>query len=124
MANQKRFDEFYSNGKIELGRSGNIVSVKSKYTDEEIKNRNKMLASHMEEAKDEINELINTIVEKIHRCDPLFLLLSATDVTMFSLIHVVSEIQIDQDSITNMRFIEYIQSVLVAQSYEKISIFQ
>lgn len=122
MANQKRFDEFYSNGKIELGRSGNLVSVKNKYTAEEIKNRNKMIASHIEEAKDEINELINAIVEKIHRCDPLFLLLSATDVAMSSLIHVVSEIQIDQDSITNMRLIEYIQSVLVAQPYEEFSI--
>lgn len=117
MANQKRFDEFYSNGKIELGRSGNFVSVKNKYTAEEIKNRNKIIASHIEEAKDEINELVNAIVEKIHRCDPLFLLLSATDVAMSSLIHVVSEIQIDQDSITNMRLIEYIQSILVAQPY-------
>lgn len=122
MANQKRFDEFYSNGKIELGRSGNFVSVKNKYTAEEIKNRNKIIASHIEEAKDEINELVNAIVEKIHRCDPLFLLLSATDVAMSSLIHVVSEIQIDQDSITNMRLIEYIQSILVAQPYDEFSI--
>ena len=50
------------------------------------------------------------------------MLLSATDVTMSSLIHVVSEIQIDQDSITNMRLIEYIQSVLVAQPYGEFSI--
>ena len=58
MANQKRFDEFYSNGKIELGRSGNFVSVKNKYTAEEIKNRNKIIASHIEEAKDEINDKV------------------------------------------------------------------
>ena len=56
MANQKRFDEFNSNGKIELGRSGNLVSVKNKYTAEEIKNRNRMIASHIEEAKDETTE--------------------------------------------------------------------
>lgn len=122
MASQKRFDEFYSNGKIELGRSGSLVSVKNKYTAEEIKNRNKMIASHIEEARDEINELINTIVAKIHRCDPVFLLLSATDVVMSSLINVVSEIQIDQDSISDMRLIEYIQSILVAQSNDEVLI--
>lgn len=122
MANQKRFDEFYSNGKIELGRSGNLVSMKNKYTAEEIKIRNKMIATHIEEAKDEINRLINAIVEKIRKCDPLFLLLSATDVVMSSLIHVVSEIQMDQDSVTNMRLIEYIQSILVAQPYDKFSV--
>ena len=35
---------------------------------------------------------------------------------------MVSEIQIDQDSITNMRLIEYIQSILVAQPYDEFSI--
>ena len=77
MANKKRFDEFYSNGKVELSRRGNLISMKNKYTIEEIKNRNKMIASHIDEAKCEINVLINNIVEKISKCDPLFLLLSA-----------------------------------------------
>lgn len=119
MANKKRFDEFYSNGKVELSRRGNLVSMKNKYTIEEIKNRNKMIASHIDEAKCEINVLIKNIVEKISKCDPLFLLLSATDVAMSSLINVISEIQIDQEAIANMRLIEYIQSVLIAQPYDE-----
>ena len=55
LANQKRFDEFYSNGKIELGRSGNFVSVKNKYTAEEIKNRIKKIDRIMKKEKEKIN---------------------------------------------------------------------
>lgn len=119
MANQKQFDEFYSNGKIELGRIGNFISMKNKYTAEEIKVRNKLIASHADEAKKEINELVKIIVAKISKCDPLFLLLSATDVAMSSLVNVTSEIQIDQESIASIRLIEYIQSVLIAQKYDE-----
>ena len=36
------------------------------------------IASHIDEEKYKINELINVIIEKISRCDPFFMLLSAT----------------------------------------------
>lgn len=118
MSNRRQYDEYFSNGKMELGRIGNLVSVKNHYTAEEISNRNNMIASHIDEAKNEINELIEAIIEKIRKCDPLFLLLSATDVAMSSLIHVVSEIQMGQDSISNLRLIEYIQSILVSIQHD------
>ena len=64
MAKKRQFDEYYSNGKIELARIGNVVSVKNNYSEEEIGNRNKILAAHYDEVVSEINELIDSVAKK------------------------------------------------------------
>lgn len=115
MAKKRQFDEYYSNGKIELARIGNVVSVKNNYSEEEIGNRNKILAAHYDEVVSEINELIDSVAKKISKCDPLLLLMSATDMAMSSMVNIVSEIQIEQEAIANMRLIEYIQSILISR---------
>lgn len=118
LSSKKQFDDFYSNGKLDIGRKDNIISVKNHYTPEEIKERNKMLASHMDEVKRDINGLIKKIVEKSKQCDPVFLLMTATDVTMSSLYNVVSESQMRKETIGTLGLIEYVQSILVAHSYD------
>ena len=51
---QMRFDEFYSNGFFELGRMGNIVSLKNNFTEQDILERNTELAQQYDEKKAEI----------------------------------------------------------------------
>lgn len=43
------YDEYYTNGKIELARTGKNVSLKNHFTKDEIKQRNHEIASHYEE---------------------------------------------------------------------------
>ena len=120
MKKNRRFDEFYSNGKVELTMSGNLVSIKSHYSKEEIVKKNKIRASHYDEVKLEIDNLVDSIVTKISKCDPLLLLKSATDMVMTPMVNIVSETQIDQAFIARLRLIEYIQSILISQSREAI----
>ena len=51
---QMRFDEFYSNGFFELGRMGNIVSLKNNFTEQDILERNTELAQQYDEKKAEV----------------------------------------------------------------------
>lgn len=118
MTSKKQFDEFYSNGKLDIGRIGRMISIKNHYTSEEINERNKMLASHMDEVRCDINSLVQRIIGKSRKCDPLYLLMTATDVAMSSLCNIVSEVQMGQEVIGTLRLIEYIQSIFVAYPYE------
>lgn len=115
--NNKRmpFDEFYSNGFIELGRMGNVVSLKNNYTEQDILERNKELAKQYEEKKAEIDSLIMEIRENISKCVPLSLLMAAMDRGMFNMINTVSELQIEGEHNFEIRTVEYIQSILVSQ---------
>lgn len=65
------FDEFYSNGFLELGRMGNIVSLKNNFTEQDILERNTELAQQYDEKKAEIDTLVMDIREHISKCDPL-----------------------------------------------------
>lgn len=111
---KRLFDEYYTDGKIELARAGKNISMKNHLTKDEIKWRNQEMASHFDEIKDEITNLVQKIREKIVKCDPLFLLVTATDIGMSQMINIVSEVQIGNDASGNMRLVEYIQSVLVS----------
>ena len=113
---RQHFDEFYSNGKIELGRIGNLVSVKNNFTEEETNARNKLIATHFDEEKTEIQELIEEITTKISKCEPVSLLMAATDLTMASMINIFTETEDDQREISVTRYIEYIQSILVSKN--------
>ena len=46
MGKKQKYDDYYSNGKVEIGRFGNFVFSKNHYTKEEIQRRNKQFASH------------------------------------------------------------------------------
>ena len=86
------FDEFYSNGFLELGRMGNIVSLKNNFTEQDILERNTELAQQYDEKKAEIDTLVMDIREHISKCDPLSLLMVAMDRGMVNLFNTVSEI--------------------------------
>ena len=80
------YDEYYTNGKIELARSGKNISLKNHFTKDEIKQRNREIASHYEESVNDISNLVDNIKEKIKRCDPLLLLVTATDLGMSQMV--------------------------------------
>lgn len=109
------FDEFYSNGFLELGRMGNIVSLKNNFTEQDILERNTELAQQYDEKKAEIDTLVMDIREHISKCDPLSLLMVAMDRGMVNLFNTVSEIQIEGKQNFELRTVEYIQSILVSQ---------
>lgn len=109
------FDEFYSNGFLELGRMGNVVSLKNNFTEQDVLDRNKELAQQYEEKRAEIDSLIMEIREDISKCDPLSLLMAAMDRGMFNMLNTVSEIQIEGEQNFELRTVEYIQSILVSQ---------
>lgn len=115
--NSKRmpFDEFYSNGFLELGRIGNVVSLKNNFTEADVLERNKELAQQYDEKKAEIDALIMDIREHISKCEPLSLLMAATERGMFNMLNTVSEIQIEGKQNFELRTVEYIQSILVSQ---------
>ena len=106
------FDEFYSNGFLELGRMGNIVSLKNNFTEQDILERNTELAQQYDEKKAEIDTLVMDIREHISKCDPLSLLMVAMDRGMVNLFNTVSEIQIEGKQNFELRTVEYIQSIL------------
>lgn len=108
-------DDYFSNGKIELSRYGKLVSLRNHLSSDDIKKKNEYLISKYDEAKAEIDELVTKIREEIAVCNPLMLLMCATDVSMSQLIHVVSESELNQDETDGLRFVEYIQSILVSQ---------
>lgn len=115
--NSKRmpFDEFYSNGFLELGRIGNVVSLKNNFTEANVLERNKELAQQYDEKKAEIDTLIMDIREHISKCEPLSLLIAATERGMLNMLNTVSEIQIEGKQNFELRTVEYIQSILVSQ---------
>lgn len=108
------YDEYYTNGKIELARTGKNISLKNHFTKDEIKQRNREIASHYEEAVSDITNLVADIREKIKRCDPLLLLVTANDLGMSQMVNVLSEVQLENSNVGNLRLVEYIQSVLVS----------
>ena len=94
MGKKQKYDDYYSNGKVEIGRFGNSVFSKNHYTKEEIQRRNKQFASHYDDIKTDIDNTIVEIVDKVKKCNPLILLQNATDLFMMSFLQAVSEIQV------------------------------
>ena len=113
------YDEYYTNGKIELARSGKNISLKNHFSKDEIKQRNREIASHYEEFVNDISNLVDKIKEKIKRCDPLLLLVTATDLGMSQMINILSEVQLGNTDVGNLRLVEYIQSVLVSTKLDE-----
>lgn len=122
MKKNRQYDEYYSNGKFDIGKIGNDILVRNHYTEQEFENRNKEIASHYDEVKADIDSLVEKIVAGIKKCNPLMLMQVATDLSMSQLLHVVSEIQMDEESSNNLRLIEYVQSILVSVTPEKIEL--
>ena len=73
------------------------------------------MAQHYDEKKAEIDTLIMDIREHISKCEPLSLLMAATERGMFNMLNTVSEIQIEGKQNFELRTVEYIQSILVSQ---------
>ena len=106
------FDEYFSSDSFEIGRIGNLVSMTNHLTKEDVKKRNEVLSEQYEVKKEEIDNQITIVIEHIKKCNPLQLLLNATDRGMMNMLNVISEIQIEGQQNFELRAIEYIQSIL------------
>ena len=103
---KRTYDEYYTNGKVELARSGKNILMKNHFTKDEIKQRNREIASHYEEAVSDISNLVAGIREKIKRCEPLLLLVTANDLGMSQMVNVLSEVQLVNTDAGNLRLVE------------------
>ena len=101
------YDEYYTNGKIELARTGKNVSLKNHFTKDEIKQRNREIASHYEESARDISNLVAGIREKIKKCDPLLLLVTANDLGMSQMVNVLSDVQLENSDAGNLSIISH-----------------
>lgn len=103
------YDEYYTNGKIELARTGKNVSLKNHFTKDEIKQRNHEIASHYEESVSDISNLVAGIREKIKRCDPLLLLVTANDLsrTIGKVLFYFKEVQNEKYSVRSRKHYFY-----------------
>lgn len=123
MKKNQIFDDYYTDGKIELAKIDKFIAMRSHYTQNEIFQRNKYKASHYDEVKSEIDALIMKIREEILCCDPLQLLMCSTDYSMRQISQVISESHMNFEQANAVRLTEYIQSILVSQdgNYSEIS---
>lgn len=90
-----------------------ISSLRSKYSDTEIKKQAIALSEQFELVKNEIDSDIDAIIERLSHCDPLRTLVIATDLVMVPMINKVSESQITPGISQIVRYIEYAQSIFV-----------
>lgn len=118
MGKKTFYDEYYSNDFLELGRIGNVVSMRNNLSKKDFDNRNQLLAEQYDSKKLEIDNEIKNIVANIRKCDPLSLLLVATDRAMMNMVNTFSEIQIQGQKNFELRAIEYIQSILASTKSE------
>ena len=109
-----KYDEYYSNGKFELGRIGNLVSMRSFLSSEDSKERNRIIATEYETAKKDIDSLVEKIICSLMKCDPLMTLIAATDLSMSQLL-IFPESQLNVAQENNLRLIEYIQTIYVSK---------
>lgn len=109
-----QYDEYFSDGIVELGRIGNVVTLKNNMSEEQADMHREKLTDDYDEKKMEIDNLIAEIRKNISLCNPLRLLQFAADKGMSTIINVVSEYEIG-DEINILRSVEFIQSILVSQ---------
>ena len=109
-----QYDEYFSDGIVELGRIGNVVTLKNNISEEQADMHREKLTDDYDEKKMEIDNLIAEIRKNISLCNPLRLLQFAADKGMSTIINVVSEFEIG-DEINILRSVEFIQSILVSQ---------
>lgn len=114
---RSQYDDFFSNGIMELGRIGNVVTLKNNMSEEQAKLHREKMADDYAEKKAEIDNLIVEIRANVSLCNPLHLLECATAMGMSTMLNVASEFEIGSEG-NILRAIEYIQSILVSQEIQ------
>lgn len=100
----------------------NLISFRNDMSTEKYKEMIALYSNVYLDAKKEIDNLVQSIKNKISNCNPLELLNYMVSMAYMSLINTSSEIQFEADDILVQRSVEYVQSVLVSSesnySYE------
>jgi hypothetical protein len=114
-------DDYFSNGLFELARFGRHTLIKNTMTPRQHKEYIKTIKSQYIDLKDEINDKVHSLRNKVIHCDPLAILLFSVDMRLLGALGKQSEIQYDREDISISRITEYIQSILVSSpsKYEK-----
>lgn len=107
-------DESFAVGPITVERFGEVIRMTNCMDEVQRKELLNHLANKYDDLKEEIDYEIMVIQNKISECDPLKLLLFASDMFRLNLLGIDSEFQIGGDKYGIGKFCEYVQSVLVS----------
>lgn len=99
---------------IEDLSSMSMISLRNQMAPEEYKSMLLHLSSEYSSVKQDIDNLIQEIKNKISSCDPLKLMNFLVSMFYMSLINKTSEFQYEQEDNQTTRALEYVQSVLVS----------
>lgn len=113
-------DDLIRNGLIDATHTGTHTIMKNNITPEQRQQILEEVKTNYPLLKDKINSLVALIRNKIVRCDPIRILMSASDLFLASNIGIVSEYQLDKEAIFASRMTEYIQSVIVSSPSEYV----
>jgi len=114
MNNKTKIDDYFNNGMFEAVRFGNVTRLTNIMSKAQTDQMLKDIASKYDEIKNNIDFQIESLRKEVSECNPVSLLLFASDIFRISLMGTYSEIQIDQDRMVSGRFCEYIQSIIVS----------
>lgn len=116
-----RVDDCFNNGIFEVARFDNIIVTQNNMTEEQHREWIAKMASHYDEKKKEIDNLVETIKNKLALVDPLMLFNFLTSMNSLSLMNlaVSSEMNMSAEITFQLRSVEYIQSLLVSMEHDK-----
>lgn len=97
MGKKIRPDDYYNNGFFEIARFGKIVSMRNNGTPEMNQRYQEMLADNYEIVKNEIDENIQEIIEKVKIVNPENIMNFLVSMNFMSMINKIAEIQYTSD---------------------------
>lgn len=109
----KKPDDYFNNGIIEMTRLGTQTVMKNNMNEEQHKKIIKLKRKYPT-IKKRICSLIKSLRKNISKCDPVSLLSFSSDMFLTNNLIFSSEFQLSQEFISVSRMTEYIQSVFVS----------
>ena len=116
-----KVDDYFNTGIFEVARFDNTIVTQNNMTEEQHREWIAKMASHYDEKKKEIDNLVETIKNKLALVDPLMLFNFLTSMNSLSLMNlaVSSEMNMSAEITFQLRSVEYIQSLLVSMEHDK-----
>ena len=107
-------DDYFNNGIVEMARWGRHTIMRNHMSKEQRQQKIDFLKSNYPSKKSEIDALINSIRERVSKCNPIQLLTFCSDMFLMSDIGISSELEISSEANKISRMTEYVQSILVS----------
>jgi len=112
--NKIKYDDYFNNGQFEIFRIGKLVSCKNLMTQKDKEEMEVNLYNDYDKKKQEIDDRIVEIRNKVLQCNPLDLLLFISSMNFMTHFFKFSEIEYTAEEAIQNRALEYVQSILVS----------